>query len=86
MYRFINDRPISNHVKEEEYRNSRIIFVNIYLAHPLIVTWRLHSGRTLQHRKPNMFDFTFSILSLLPLFSSDRCCRNISFNRETLRP
>ena len=31
-----------NHVKEEEYRNSRIIFVNIYLAHPLIVSWRLH--------------------------------------------
>ena len=23
-----------NHVKEEEYRNSWIIFVNIYLAHP----------------------------------------------------
>ena len=33
-----------------------------------------------------MFDFTFSILSLLSLsslFSSDLCCRNISFNQET---
>ena len=36
-----------NHVKEEEYRNSWIISVNIYLVHPLIVTWGLHSGRTL---------------------------------------
>ena len=24
----------ANHIKEEEYRNSSIIFVNIYLAHP----------------------------------------------------
>ena len=35
-----------NHVKKEEYRNCWIIFLNIYLAHPWIVTWRLHSGRT----------------------------------------
>ena len=33
-----------------------------------------------------MFDFTFSILSLLSLSSSDLFYRNISFNQETLRP
>ena len=39
-----------------------------------------------------MFDFTFtilsflSLLSLLSLFSSDLCCRNISFNQEMIRP
>ena len=33
-----------------------------------------------------MFDFTFSILSLLSLFSSALFYRNISFNQETLRP
>ena len=38
-----------------------------------------------QHMKPNMFDFTFSILSLLSLFSSALFYRNISFNQETLR-
>ena len=39
-----------------------------------------------RHLKPNMFDFTFSILSLLSLISSDLCCQNISFSQETLRP
>ena len=33
-----------------------------------------------------MFDFTFSILSLLSLFSSDLFYRSISSNQETLRP
>ena len=51
-------------------------------------TWRLHSGRTLysMYRNPSMFDFTFSILSLLSLFSSALFYPDISFNQEMLHP